>query len=98
MLVSPRPSCLVRRSFTKPGGMKINIRVAPEFCDAGGLASPYHGLLDGKHICRGDRKRKKLRMMIPYMIYVVRVELRRDANLLRFPHHRDRDHTLLLES
>jgi hypothetical protein len=51
--------------------------------------------LAGKRICRGNRKRRKLGMAAPYLIYVVSVELHCAASLLRFPHHRDGYHTLL---
>jgi hypothetical protein len=41
--------------------------------------------------------KEKIRVAVPYLIYVVHVELCCAAELLRFRHYVDEDHTLLLE-
>jgi hypothetical protein len=61
-----------------------------------GLAYPYRGALGRKAYLLKQLAEKKLGTnIVPYLIYVVRVELRRAANLLRFPCRRDVDRALL---
>jgi hypothetical protein len=43
-------------------------------------------------------KKRKLGMVVPYLIYVVCVELRRAADSLGFLHRRDGNYALLSES
>jgi hypothetical protein len=54
-------------------------------------------LLVGSHIYQGDRK-KNLGMVVPYLIYVIHVELCRAAGSLGFLRQRDGNYALLLES
>jgi hypothetical protein len=49
-------------------------------------------------IYQGDRKKRKIGMEVPYLIYVIHVELRRAADSLRFLHRRDGNYALLSES
>jgi hypothetical protein len=63
-----------------------------------GLPARILALLAGKHIYQGDRKKIKVGMVVPYLIYVVHVELCHAALSLRFLHRRDGNYALLLES
>jgi hypothetical protein len=63
-----------------------------------GLPVRAMALLARKRICHGDSNREKLGMTVPYLIYVICVELHCAASLLGFPRQRDGGHALLSES
>jgi hypothetical protein len=62
-----------------------------------GLPACIMVLLVGKHIYQDDRKKKKVGMVVPYLIYVIHVELRHDADSLGFLRRRDENYAHLSE-
>jgi hypothetical protein len=54
-------------------------------------------LLARKHIYQGDRKKRRLGMVVPYLIYIIHVELRCTVCSLGFLHRTYGNYALLSE-
>jgi hypothetical protein len=84
-----------RRKPVQISWMDANlIWVAPKYHNTGGPADPYHGALGrNAYFWKRRGRKRKLRMGVPYLIYVVCVELHRTVFLLGFLHQRNKKHT-----
>jgi hypothetical protein len=74
------------------------IWVSPECHDTGSLAYLYHGTLGWEAYLSTIRRKRKLGMVVPYLICVVCVDLRHAAGSLGFLRRRDGNYALLSES
>jgi hypothetical protein len=63
-----------------------------------GLPARTVALSAGKRTCQGGKKKKRLGMVVPYLVYVICVELHHAICLLQFLHRKDGGPILLSKS